>query len=50
MPKTNNQGKPKAKILLPVYCSHIELYYVFETSPVISGCQGNFLQLCSIVE
>lgn len=36
--KRSSHGKPKANILLPVYCSHIELYYVSESSPVASVC------------
>lgn len=28
--KRNSHGKPKANILLPIYCSHIEMFYRFQ--------------------
>lgn len=43
--KTNSHGRPKGTILLPIYGSHIELYYTFESSPVVSGRRGNFLSI-----
>lgn len=43
--KRNSHGKPKAKILLPVYCSHIEQYYIFESSTAASGRWGSFISI-----